>query len=69
MVTVKISRTKCKRNSTESPSCPVQSKKDLQKVCWMGLMTKREKSKTFTSKYKLDIDSFSCCVDWGGARA
>ncbi|EFB14725.1 hypothetical protein PANDA_015029, partial [Ailuropoda melanoleuca] len=30
MVTVKISRTKCKRNST-SNSCPIQSKKKLKK--------------------------------------
>ncbi|XP_004441995.1 PREDICTED: cystatin-like 1 [Ceratotherium simum simum] len=31
MVSVKISRTKCKRNSTKSRSCPVQSKKNLKK--------------------------------------
>ncbi|XP_057560067.1 cystatin-like 1 [Hippopotamus amphibius kiboko] len=31
LVTVKISRTKCKRNNTNRLSCPVQSKKKLQK--------------------------------------
>ncbi|XP_058894213.1 cystatin-like 1 [Kogia breviceps] len=31
LVTVKISRTKCKRNSTNNPWCPIQSKKKLQK--------------------------------------
>ncbi|XP_030728511.1 cystatin-like 1 [Globicephala melas] len=31
LVTVKISRTKCKRNSTNNSWCPIQSKKKLQK--------------------------------------
>ncbi|XP_006911519.1 cystatin-like 1 [Pteropus alecto] len=31
LVTVKISRTKCKRNSTKSHSCPIQGKKNLKK--------------------------------------
>ncbi|XP_022264884.1 cystatin-like 1 [Canis lupus baileyi] len=31
MVTVKISRTKCKRNSTTKNSCPIQSKNKLKK--------------------------------------
>ncbi|XP_076970560.1 cystatin-like 1 isoform X2 [Tamandua tetradactyla] len=31
MVTVKISRTKCKRNSSQTDSCPLQSNKKLKK--------------------------------------
>ncbi|KAM8919804.1 cystatin-like 1 [Lycaon pictus] len=31
MVTVKISRTKCRRNSTTKNSCPIQSKNKLKK--------------------------------------
>ncbi|XP_029075471.1 cystatin-like 1 [Monodon monoceros] len=31
LVTVKISRTKCKRSSTNNSWCPIQSKKKLQK--------------------------------------
>lgn len=33
LVSVKIGRTKCKRNITNNLSCPFQSKKKLQKVC------------------------------------
>uniref|UniRef100_A0A4W2CPW4 Cystatin domain-containing protein n=1 Tax=Bos indicus x Bos taurus TaxID=30522 RepID=A0A4W2CPW4_BOBOX len=33
LITVKISRTKCKRNSTKNRSCPIQTKKNLKKVC------------------------------------
>ncbi|XP_026974130.1 cystatin-like 1 [Sagmatias obliquidens] len=32
LVTVKISRTKCKRISTNNSRCPIQSKKKLQKL-------------------------------------
>ncbi|XP_040104797.1 cystatin-like 1 [Oryx dammah] len=31
LITVKISRTKCKRNSTKNRSCPLQTKKNLKK--------------------------------------
>ncbi|KAF6087709.1 cystatin like 1 [Phyllostomus discolor] len=31
LVTVKISRTKCRKNSTKSHSCPIQSGKNLKK--------------------------------------
>ncbi|XP_066091857.1 cystatin-like 1 [Saccopteryx bilineata] len=39
LVTLKISRTKCKKNSAKSHSCPIQSEKELKKsfICefWM----------------------------------
>ncbi|OWK03045.1 hypothetical protein Celaphus_00007603 [Cervus elaphus hippelaphus] len=31
LITVKLSRTKCKRNSTKKRSCPIQTKKNLKK--------------------------------------
>ncbi|KAJ1076793.1 PREDICTED: cystatin-like 1 [Capra hircus] len=31
LITAKISRTKCKRNSTNNRSCPIQTKKNLKK--------------------------------------
>ncbi|CAI9154098.1 unnamed protein product [Rangifer tarandus platyrhynchus] len=31
LITVKLSRTKCKRNSTKKRSCPIQTKKSLKK--------------------------------------